>query len=144
MGNTMPATTACAQCSSHNVVAQRPDTGTGAWGDEGFHILKCLDCGGKTYFAMVSTHTATTYNNSSPKITKPDKAMLDAEKAVTEALKRATSSRTYITPNPFEECDERELSEIAVALELLMEHPAAKRYLESIQSDLNKAIADKG
>lgn len=55
-----------------------------------------------------------------------------------------TVKSTYITLNPFAECSERELSEMLVALGLLMEYPAAKRYLDSIQSDLNKAIADKG
>ena len=43
----------------------------------------------------------------------------------------------------FERCSKKELEEMLVALELLLEHPSARAYVLAFQEDLQAALASK-
>lgn len=114
MSNKMLALDTCAQCGSLDVYLQWQPAMIDKYGSVMRYTLECRECG------KVTLQQLPEYKNND--------------------LVYSTTETPAKTKMPFEGLDKKELEEMMVAVELLLEHPATVDYVTKLQADLRAAL----
>lgn len=109
----------------------------------GFLVDKFAECGkcGSTNIRRREMITSYSYNASTVYECVDCGAVLEDVRNKFDSLVGETWTQKHLKKTPFEGADKKDLEEMSVAVELLMEHPEAAEYIKKFQADLKFALA---